>query len=109
MLYHLLLHVIGGLLACEADPVLSCSADHWLVCQEPGLVIRQEVAYPHSGVIRPRPPKQLELANHWGDSSLLPFKEVSVNDVVDTYINNAWWPGRIKKFLPKQILVCIAD
>lgn len=91
--------------ASEADPVLCCTADHWLVCEEPGLVITEEATLPQCGIIRPRPPKQLELANHNGDWSLVPFKELAINDMVDTYVDSAWWPGKVKKLLPKEFLV----
>ncbi|KAG6545980.1 hypothetical protein Mapa_012642 [Marchantia paleacea] len=83
--------------------------EHWLACEEPGANISEAFDYPHGGTIRPRPPKQLELALHEGDASLIPFKEVGVNDTVDAAIENAWWPGRIVKVMAKQTLIELND
>ncbi|CAM6094770.1 unnamed protein product [Calypogeia fissa] len=99
----------GFLRYCISYDNVKDAPDHWLVCEEPGLVITEGGTNSQCGVIRPRPPKQLELANHDGDWSLLPFKELSTNDMVDSYIENAWWPGRVKKVLPKQFLVVLDD
>ncbi|BFI35611.1 EREBP-like factor [Marchantia polymorpha subsp. ruderalis] len=83
--------------------------EHWLACEEPDANISEAFDYPHGGTIRPKPPKQLELALHEGDTSLIPFKEVCVNDTVDAAIENAWWPGRIVKVMAKQTLIALND
>ncbi|KAL3686656.1 hypothetical protein R1sor_009230 [Riccia sorocarpa] len=83
--------------------------EHWLACEDPGFFIPEGYDYPHGGTIRPRPPKQLELASEDGDSSLSPFKEVGVSDAVDVAIRSVWYPGRIVKIMDNRQLLIILD